>query len=103
MIEPIPNAEGGGYMVTFPALPGCITDGETLEEALQPALDAFEAWSAAELEDKGLLPKPKTYSGLFVQCIPKSLHRKLARRAEIKSVSLSQLSATFLAAGVAEN
>jgi predicted RNase H-like HicB family nuclease len=31
-----PN-ENGGYTVTFPDLPGCVTEGDTLDEALQMA------------------------------------------------------------------
>ena len=44
--------EKGGYCVTFPDLPGCITQGDTLEEALRMAKDALELhlWG---LEDDG--------------------------------------------------
>ena len=34
-------AEEGGYVVTVPALPGCVTQGETLEEAREMATDAI--------------------------------------------------------------
>ena len=43
-ISPIPADEGGGYMVSFPDLPGCIADGETIEVAIAEARDAFAAW-----------------------------------------------------------
>ena len=33
-------AEESGYVVYVPALPGCVTQGETLEEAKEMALDA---------------------------------------------------------------
>jgi len=36
-----PNEEGG-YTVTVPDLPGCVTQGDTLEEALQNAKEAIE-------------------------------------------------------------
>lgn len=36
-----PDPEEGGYTVTVPALPGCITQGETLEEAIAMAKDAI--------------------------------------------------------------
>ena len=36
-----PDTEEGGYTVTVPALPGCITQGETLEEAIAMAKDAI--------------------------------------------------------------
>ncbi len=102
-VSPIPADEGGGYMVSMPDLPGCIADGETIDDAITEARDAFTAWVMAEQEDKGKLPTPKIYSGQFVQRIPKSLHRQLAKRAEIEGVSLNQLSATFLAQGLAQN
>ena len=62
-INPIPGDEGGGYLASFPDLPGCIADGDSVEEAISEARDAFEAWIMAESEDKGSLPVPKTYSG----------------------------------------
>lgn len=100
-LSPIPEDEGGGYMVTIPDLPGCVADGETVEEAIAEARDAFKAWTMAEQEDPGALPAPKTYSGQFVQRIPKTLHMRLARRAESEGVSLNHLAATLLAEGLA--
>ena len=34
----------GEYLVTVPALPGCFTEGRTLEEARVMATDAIEAY-----------------------------------------------------------
>lgn len=39
-----PDPEDGGFTVTVPALPGCITEGDTLEEALAMAQDAIELY-----------------------------------------------------------
>ena len=36
--------EEGGYTVTVPALPGCITFGETVEEAITIAKEAIEGY-----------------------------------------------------------
>jgi antitoxin HicB len=36
-----PDTEEGGYTVTVPSLPGCVTQGETLEEAIAMAKDAI--------------------------------------------------------------
>ncbi len=58
-LSPIPEDEGGGYVVTFPDLPGCIADGDTVEEAIAEARDAFAAWMAAVQEDKEKIPIPK--------------------------------------------
>ena len=34
-IRRLSKAEGGGWLVEFPDLPGCIADGETIEKAVQ--------------------------------------------------------------------
>jgi antitoxin HicB len=39
-----PYAEQGGYTVTAPALPGCITEGGSVEEALAMARDAIDLY-----------------------------------------------------------
>lgn len=101
-IAPIPDDEGGGYLATFPDLPGCIADGDTIDEAVAEARDAFAAWTMAELADKGELPTPKTYSGQFVLRISKTLHMQLAKRAAAEEVSLNHLAAILLAQGLAE-
>lgn len=46
-------AEEGGYIVTCPALPGLVTEGDTLEEARAMARDAIEGYLAS-LHDEGL-------------------------------------------------
>jgi predicted RNase H-like HicB family nuclease len=42
----LPEAEEGGYSVLVPALPGCVTQGETIEEAIAMAKDAIAGWIA---------------------------------------------------------
>lgn len=49
-------AEEGGYVVTIPALPGCITQGDTFEEAKAMAKDAIEGYIAVLKEDKEPIP-----------------------------------------------
>jgi len=39
-----PNQDESGYTASVPALPGCISAGDTLEEALENARDAIELW-----------------------------------------------------------
>lgn len=43
--------EEGGYTVTAPDLPGLVTFGSTLDEALAMAIDAASGWVLTELED----------------------------------------------------
>jgi antitoxin HicB len=35
---------GGGYLVEFPDLPGCLTEGKTIQEALDHAREALSGW-----------------------------------------------------------
>lgn len=44
LISPLPLADGGGFLATVPDLPGCMSDGETPEEALTNVRDAIEEW-----------------------------------------------------------
>jgi len=41
------KAQEGGYIVRVPALPGCMTQGETLEQAERMARDAIRAYLAS--------------------------------------------------------
>ncbi len=46
----------GGYLVTMPALPGCYTEGRTLEEAHRMAEDAIRAYCASLLKHGEPIP-----------------------------------------------
>ncbi len=39
-----PDLEEGGYTVTVPALPGCITQGETIEQCIERAREAIAGY-----------------------------------------------------------
>ena len=43
----------GGYWVKVPALPGCVTQGETIEEALANSKEAIEAY-VLTLKEQGM-------------------------------------------------
>ena len=47
-----PNADDGSYTVLFPDLPGCITEGKDLENALYMAQSALTLWLEYALEHK---------------------------------------------------
>ena len=47
VVEPLSEADGGGFVATVPDLPGCMSDGETPEEALINVQDAIAAWIEA--------------------------------------------------------
>ncbi|MBQ2267950.1 MAG: type II toxin-antitoxin system HicB family antitoxin [Succinivibrio sp.] len=58
-MEVIEDPTEGGFVVSFPELPGCLTCGQTLENALANALDAKKAWLEAALEDGLVIQEPK--------------------------------------------
>ena len=45
LIEPLAPEDGGGFVAVVPDLPGCMSDGETPEEALKNVRDAITAWT----------------------------------------------------------
>lgn len=45
-----------GYTVEVPDLPGCVTEGETLADAILMATDAASGWVLDELEDGNAVP-----------------------------------------------
>ena len=62
-----PFSDGsGGYVVQFPDLPGCVTEGKNLEEAMEMGIDAASGWILGELEDGNVIPKPTEYKNVEV-------------------------------------
>ncbi|MBR6565605.1 MAG: type II toxin-antitoxin system HicB family antitoxin [Spirochaetaceae bacterium] len=96
-LEIIPDADEGGFVASYPELPGCITCGETLDEAVSNALDAKKAWVLAAMEEgieiaapEALGDSAESYSGQFKLRIPKSLHKTLAEDSRKEGVSMNQ-------------
>ena len=50
-MEIVEDKDEGGYVVSFPELPGCITCGETIESAVKNAEDAKKEWLMAALKE----------------------------------------------------
>ena len=95
-----PDPAEGGYVAWYPDLPGCVTVGETLEEAFTNAEDARRAWLEAAVEDGNWIAEPTlmdSYSGQFKLRIPKSLHRSLAEHAQEEGTSMNQYCLYLLA------
>ena len=80
------EAEGGDLV-------GCISAGETIEEAAKNGEDARREWIIATLESGMEIPKPfdaEEYSGQFRLRMPKSLHKLLAERSKQEGISMNQ-------------
>ena len=106
-IRPLTVEEGGGCLIEFPDLPGCMSDGETVAEAIASGMEAKRDWIAAMVQAGRPVPPPSAeategYSGKWVLRTPKSLHRGLAERAKAEGVSLNALALTMLAQGLGQ-
>lgn len=53
--------ESGGYWAEVPALPGCMTQGETMDEVLANVREAIEGWLAVDLPQ----PEPGARERVF--------------------------------------
>lgn len=95
-------SDEGGYAVEIPELPGCISQGETVEDAINMIQDAKICWLESALEDGIEIPEPapQEYSGKLNIRIPKSLHRTLAEKAKEEGTSLNQLIVYHLSRGI---
>ena len=56
-----PEPDGSAYNVTVPALPGCFTFGETIEEAIAMAKDAMQYHMAGLLKGGGAVPEEEEH------------------------------------------
>ena len=59
--------QSGGYVVEFPDLPGCVTEGKNLEQAIEMGIDAASGWILGELEDGELIPKASDYTEIAAE------------------------------------
>ena len=92
-MEIVEDSDEGGFVASYPDLPGCISCGETVEAAAANAQDAKRAWLEAAMEDGIAIREPDSlddYSGQFKLRIPKSLHRSLAEHSQREGISMNQ-------------
>ncbi|MBD0858027.1 MAG: type II toxin-antitoxin system HicB family antitoxin [Bulleidia sp.] len=92
-MEIVEDKDEGGFIVTYPDLPGCISCGETIESAVANAIDAKEVWLEAAIEEGIEINEPDSlddYSGQFKLRIPKSLHKSLAEHSQREGISMNQ-------------
>ncbi|MGE5573653.1 MAG: toxin-antitoxin system HicB family antitoxin [Bacteroidota bacterium] len=85
--------ESGTYLASAEELPGCMTEGDTREEALANLEDAMRGWIELALEDGDSIPEPeedRRFSGRILLRAPRSLHRELVEGARKEGVSLNQ-------------
>lgn len=59
-----PCKEFSGYTVEVPDLPGCVTEGRSLLEAIEKGVDAASGWILDEMEDGNDYPSPREFSAI---------------------------------------
>lgn len=92
-LELIEDNNEGGFVISYPDLPGCLSCGETLEEAYKNAIDAKRAWLEAAIKEGININEPskiEDFSGQFKLRIPKSLHKSLSDHSKKEGISMNQ-------------
>ncbi|MDA8104666.1 MAG: type II toxin-antitoxin system HicB family antitoxin [Nitrospiraceae bacterium] len=109
VVSPLSDEEGGGFLITFPDLPGCMSDGATIEEAIKNGREAFHSWMSAWIDSERPVPQPafsaedaaaEEASGRFITRVPKSVHLRLTAKARAEGVSLNTLVVSLLSEGL---
>ena len=57
-MEIVPDLDEGGFVASYPDLPGCITCGEIFEAVVKNAEEAKRVWLTAALEDGITIREP---------------------------------------------
>jgi predicted RNase H-like HicB family nuclease len=60
----VEEEEGKAVGVWFPDLPGCVSAGDTLDEAMLNAEEALELWAGAMIESGQEIPPPRSLTDL---------------------------------------
>lgn len=64
LIEAVPEDEGGGFLAIVPDLPGCISEGETREDAARAITKAIAVWLENARKTGSEIPEPSEHLSL---------------------------------------
>lgn len=81
-----------GFFAEIPDLPGCVGDGNTIDDAVADLHDSMKVWLEHAIEKGQEIPPPREdsdYSGHFALRMPSSLHRAVSEEAEEEGVSIN--------------
>lgn len=101
-VRRLSDEDGGGWLAEIPDFPGCMSDGDNpqaaIDSVLAAALDWIDAWEG--MGRTVPVPMSEEFSGQTRVRVPKTLHRKLAMEAKREGVSLNTLMVSLLAEGI---
>ena len=78
-VRPLTKEEGGGYLVEYPDIPGCMSDGETIEAAIQNGKQALRDCLAVFKLQGRKVPNTSVAAAQWRQRLPRTLYTKLTR------------------------
>ena len=99
-VRPLSKDEGGGYLVEYPDIPGCMSDGETIEEAITNGREALRDCIEVFRESGRKVPKPNIVAAQWRQRLPRTLYSKLTMQAETEGVSINSLVTAIIAEAI---
>jgi len=99
-VRPLSKDEGGGYLVEYPDIPACMSDGETIQEAIANGREALRDCIDVFRESGRKLPKPSIAAAQWRQRLPRTLYAKLTRQAESDGVSINSLVTAIIAEAI---
>lgn len=99
-VRPLSNEEGGGYLVEYPDIPGCMSDGETIQEAITNGREALRDCLEVFGESGRKVPKPGIEAAQWRQRLPRTLYLKLKKQAENEGVSINSLVTAIIAEAI---
>ncbi len=88
-----------GFCVTLPDLPGCVTQGNNLEQAIEMTQDAASGWILTAIEDGEAIPPPSAHTDIkldtdefisFIQLDMDEYTRRFGKKAVKKTLSIPQ-------------
>jgi len=99
-IRPLSKEEGGGYLAEYPEIPGCMSDGETIEEAVANGREALRDCLDVFRESGRKVPKPGVEPAQWRQRLPRTLYMRLTERAKGEGVSINSLVTVMIAEAI---
>lgn len=110
ILKTLSNEEGGGFLIEFPDLPGCMSDGDNITEVFKNAKEVLCDWIAVAKERKRKIPKPfskkkeevKNYNGRILLRTRITTHKTLVTLADEEEVSLNSLINSFIEEKIGE-
>ena len=101
-VRPLSKEEGGGYLVEYPEIPGCMSDGETIEEALANGREALRDCLEVFRESGQKPPSPGIEAAQWRQRLPRTLCLKLTEQARKEGVSINSFVTALIAEAIGQ-